>query len=263
MLEYMKRAAGYFNLLILMAKRDVSIKYSQSYFGIAWIVLQPITGMLIFTLIFTQAFLINTDEIGMPYYLFCFSGYICWILFSNIISGAGNSLIQEENLIKKVYFPRILVPASKSLNYIIDFLMGVVILLLIGTFYDISILYRIWLTMPAVILVLLNSAMIAIWLSALTIRYRDFNHVIPYIINFGIWITPVFIPLNLFPKKIRYIVELNPMTYAIELFRSICFGIPIPTMTTTFVLAQIIVLVLLFFGLRYFIKIDKLLSDYL
>lgn len=263
MLEYLKKAYNQIDLLILMAKRDVSIKYSQSFFGVGWIALQPITGMFIFTLIFTQAFFINTNDIGIPYHLFCFSGYMCWILFSNIIGGAGISLMQEENLIKKVYFPRILVPASKIINYFLDFLVSAIILIIISIFFDFSTFYRIFLTIPAIILILINGFTIAIWLSALTIRFRDFNHFIPYIVNFGIWFTPVFIPLNYFPQNVKFLVELNPMTYAIELFRGLFFGLQLPQISVIFIIVQLFVFIILLGGLKYFIKIDKLLSDYL
>jgi lipopolysaccharide transport system permease protein len=261
--EYIKETFRRKNLIFLMAKRDLRVKYAQSVLGIAWIVVQPLTGMAIFTLFFTQVFLIDVSKMDIPYHLHCFSGFMCWLLFSNIIGGAGVSLMQEEHLIKKVYFPRIIIPSAKTLNYLMDFLFSFLVLLLISLFYDCQVLWRCILTFPAIVLILINGFTLALWLSALTMRFRDFNHFIPYVINFGIWLTPVFFPMQLLPEKLRFIVEINPMTYAIELFRSLLYGLQLPHLSLTFIIVQTIMLVLLFWGLKYFIKIDKLLSDYL
>lgn len=246
-----------------MAKRDFSVKYSQSFLGPAWIILQPITGMLIFTFFFTYVFPIDQRILDIPYHLFCFSGYMSWLLFANIVNGAGISLMAEENLIKKVYFPRIIVPLSKSLTYFFDFLVSFVVLILIAVFFDLAVLYRFILTIPAILLLFTHGFTIALWLSALTIRYRDLIHIIPYLINFGIWLTPVFFPMSLLPDKVKFLVKLNPLTFPIELFRSLLFSNTMPEFSYFVVITQLGFFILLYVGLRYFIKIDKLLSDYL
>ncbi len=261
--NYLKEIFFRKNLILLMAKRDLRVKYSQSLLGVAWIVIQPLTGMAIFTLFFTQVFSIDNKSLSIPYHLFSFSGFMCWLLFSNIINGAGISLMLEENLIKKVYFPRIIIPLAKTLNYLVDFFLSFLVLLIISAFYDLNVIWRFVFTIPAILLILINGFTVALWLSALTMRYRDFNHFIPFLINFGIWLTPVFIPLQMLPENIRFLVELNPMTYSIELFRSLMFGLDLPLLSFTFVLVQLFIFILLLLGLKYFIKIDKLMSDYL
>lgn len=250
-------------LIILLAKRDLSVKYAQTVIGFGWTILQPLTGMVIFTIFFTKVFSLDTSGVGIPYHLFSFSGFICWILFSNIVSGAGTSLLQEENLIKKVYFPRIIVPLSKTLNYFFDFLFSFLILILISLFYDINVMWRFILVIPSLFLILLNSLTIAVWLSALTMRFRDFNHIIPYIINFGIWLTPVFFPMQLLPENIKVIVQLNPMSFSIELFRASLFGLELPELSFGVIGVQLSLFIVLILGLNFFIKIDKLMSDYL
>jgi len=250
-------------LILLLAKRDISVKYAQTLLGFGWTVLQPLTGMVIFTLFFTKVFPVDANDIGIPYHLFSYSGFICWILFSNIISGAGTSLLQEENLIKKVYFPRIIVPLSKTMNYFFDFLFSFLVLIIISVFYDANVIWRFVFIMPSLLLILMNSLTIAIWLSALTMRFRDFNHIIPYIINFGIWLTPVFFPLQILPNNIKFLVELNPMAFSIELFRASLFGLELPELSIGVILIQLTLFVIFVFGIKYFIKIDKLMSDYL
>jgi lipopolysaccharide transport system permease protein len=250
-------------LIYLLTKRDISVKYAQTILGFGWTIVQPLTGMVIFTIFFTKVFSIDDTKIGIPYHLFSYSGFICWILFSNIISGAGTSLLQEENLIKKVYFPRIIVPLSKTLNYYFDFLFSFFVLILISLFYDFNVIWRFVFVVPSLFLILINSFTIAIWLSALTMRFRDFNHIIPYIVNFGIWLTPVFFPLELLPENIRFLVQLNPMAFNIELFRSSIFGLDLPELSVSVILIQLALFVVLVLGVKYFIRIDRLMSDYL
>ena len=249
-------------LILSLARRDIKIKYAQSFFGIAWVLLQPITGALIFTFFFTQMFSFG-EGLSIPYHLFSFSGFLCWLLFSQLVNLAGTSLVQEERLIKKVYFPRIIIPLSKLMVQLLDFAVGLLALILISSFYYPAVLYRFIFTVPAVILIVLNSMAIVFWLSALTIRYRDLHHIIPYLISFGIWLTPVFFPSVFFPEKFRWMLGINPLAYDIDLFRSLLFGTPLPTLSPLIIGVHLGFVFLLLTGLRYFLKIDRLSSDYL
>lgn len=250
------------SLISALAHRDIKIKYAQSVLGIAWVLLQPLTGALIFTFFFTQMFSFG-DGIAIPYHLFAFSGFLCWLLFSQMVNVAGTSLLQEENLIKKVYFPRIIIPLSKILVLLFDFGVGLIALILISCFYDTSVLYRFIFTIPAIILILINGFSIVLWLSALTIRFRDLHHIIPYLISFGIWLTPVFFPSSFFPEKFRWMLDFNPLAFDIDLFRGLLYNQPLPSLSILTIVSHLFFILMLVFGLRYFLKIDRLSSDYL
>lgn len=260
--DYLSETKEKSALILSLARRDIKIKYAQSFLGIFWVIIQPITGALIFTFFFTQMFSFG-EGLEIPYHLFAFSGYLCWLLFSQLINVAGTSLMQEENLIKKVYFPRIIIPTSKLLVQLFDFLVGLIALVLISCFYDLAVLYRFIFTIPAVILILINGFAIVLWLSALTIRFRDLHHIIPYLINFGIWLTPVFFPSQFFPEKFRFLLEINPLAYDLDLFRSILYGLPLPTLSWFTILVHLLFLAVMLTGFKYFLKIDRLSSDYL
>ncbi|MCB9204962.1 MAG: ABC transporter permease [Flavobacteriales bacterium] len=260
--RYLLESIDRFPLVLSFIRRDIGIKYSQSLLGISWVVLQPITAAVIFTFFFTYLFSFFQDLL-IPYHLFAYSGYLCWLLFSQTIASAGLSLVHEERIVKKVYFPRVLIPLAKTGACFVDFLIGLLVLLVISTFWKPTVALNVFLTLPAVALLLINGLSIAIGLSVLTLRYRDLHHIIPYLINFGIWLTPVFFPYQAFPDDIRFIVEANPLAFSIELFRSLLFGLEIPEINFVVASSQLLMFLILVFGILYFVKIDQDLSDYL
>tara|TARA_R110000868_G_scaffold388990_1_gene658143 strand:- start:136 stop:981 length:846 start_codon:yes stop_codon:yes gene_type:complete len=259
---YIIETVSRLSLISAFVRRDLGIKYSQSVLGVSWVLLQPVTGAVVFTFFFTQLFSWFQD-IPIPYHLFAFSGYLCWLLFSQIIAVGGLSLVHEEQIIKKVYFPRILIPLAKCCAALVDFFIGLVVLIIISAFWKPMIIFNVPLIIPAVFLIMLNGLSIAIGLSVLTIRNRDLHHIIPYLINFGIWLTPVFFPSNIFPDEFRFVIDANPLAYSIELFRSLLFGTALPKLNVLIVSSQLIMFLALMLGLVYFIKIDCKLSDYL
>lgn len=259
--EYLKKVYEHRKMIITIARRDLKVKYAQTALGVFWAVLQPITGMVIFSLFFTNIFNLEDFGIYVPYYLFAFAGLSAWLYFTYIVQGAGTSLLSEENLVKKVYFPRIVLPLAKTLVGFVDF--GITILLLIamaavtGNLYPANLI-----ALPLVILVVTFIGFsLAIWLSALTIRYRDFHHLIPYIVNFGIWLTPVFYPATIIPQKIYYLIYFNPMAGAVDFFRWSVMGTPLPS--AYFLVSFAVVFLLLVSGLIYFRRVEDLIADHL
>ena len=259
--EYLRKVYEHRNMILTIARRDLKVKYAQTALGVFWAVLQPITGMVIFSLFFTNIFNLEDFGIYVPYYLFAFAGLSAWLYFTYIVQGAGTSLLSEENLVKKVYFPRIVLPLAKTLVGFVDF--GITILLLIamaavtGNLYPANLI-----ALPLVILVVTFIGFsLAIWLSALTIRYRDFHHLIPYIVNFGIWLTPVFYPATIIPQKIYYLIYLNPMAGAVDFFRWSVMGTPLPS--AYFLVSFAVVFLLLVSGLIYFRRVEDLIADHL
>ena len=259
---YWKRCFEKRHLVWLLARREISVKYAQSVLGVAWIILQPITGMLIFTLFFTKIFQFN-QQLSIPYYLFSYSGFLLWILFSNVLNGGGLSLLNEEMLIRKVYFPRLLIIIYKSTIYMIDFIIGFLLLMLMLLFDQPDIIWRVLLTLPVVIWIFLMAFTLALWFSALTIRYRDLSHVIPFLVNFGIWLSPVFFPISILPDSLKNIIQLNPVVIPLEAFRHLIWDTPMPEITLYFWLAQTVMIGLFFTGIHYFIRMDQWMSEYL
>lgn len=255
---YLKQAWNYRSVSVAIAKRDLKVRYSQAFLGVLWAVIQPLTGLVIFTVFFAQLLKIETP--GMPYPLFAFSGMVSWLLFSHIVSQAGASLVQSQELIRKVYFPKVLLLFAKTMVGLVEFGISVILLIVLtlfmGWFVSWSIIF-----LP--LIALLNVAVglsIAVWLGALTIRYRDFHHIIPYLVNFGIWLTPVFYPVTLLPPKFAWIMYWNPMAATIAGFRWSLMGGPLPE--KNYLLSLVLVVGLLITGFAYFRKVEDDISDY-
>ncbi|MGZ5253064.1 MAG: ABC transporter permease [Flavitalea sp.] len=246
-------------MILTLAKRDLRIKYAQTSLGIFWTVLQPLTGLLIFTVFFSR--LIHVDTNGIPYPLFAFAGMISWFFFSQVVQGAGLSLVEGQQLIRRVYFPRMVLLIAKVLVALVEFGVAMILLILIMLFMGRLPGWQLLLFPIFLILNIISALSIAIWLSALTIRYRDFHHTIPYLVGFGIWLTPVFYPETLIPSKYHLFLYLNPMATTITGFRwSLIDG---AVMHPGYWLALIPVTLLLISGLDYFRKIEDQIPDYI
>jgi len=219
--------------------------------------IQPLTGLLIFTFFFN--YVVKVDTGGIPYPLFAFSGMISWYFFSSLMAQSGTSLMQSQYLIRKIYFPKLILPISKSLTCFAEFgislLLLFAIMIITGYYPSINILF-----LPFFILLnLITGLAIGLWLSALTIRYRDFYHIIPYLINFGIWLTPVFYPATLIPHKIQFLIYFNPMAGIISGFRWSLLGGAPPSVNYLFSFAFVIIIFIT--GLYYFRKMETKIAD--
>jgi lipopolysaccharide transport system permease protein len=204
------------SLILTLAKRDLKIKYAQTFLGLVWTIVQPLTAVIVFTLFFTG---VLNFELDYPYILFVLSGVLMWGLFQYIFSQSSNALIQNADLIRKIAFPKIILPLSKILLGLVEFGIGFIMLLIIMIYYQVSFQWK----MLALLLVLIPLIMfalgIAFILSAVTLRKRDLFHIVPFIVNFGIWLTPVFYPVNLIPEKFEQFIYVNPIACSIQLFR--------------------------------------------
>lgn len=258
---YLKEFIKYRFLILTLVKRDFKIKYAQTFLGFLWVILQPLTGVAIFTFFFK--FLLDTSSWSteIPYHIYAFCGMIAWIFFSNSLQLAGTSLLQEEMLIKKVYFPRLILPVVRTISAMFDFFISAAVLVVIAIFSGVEISYQIIFAPFILVLTAIIALSISIWLSALTIRFRDFHHIIPYFIGFGIWLTPVFYPSTIIPEDNKWFIYLNPMAGVIELFRWSFFSTTAPSAFTA--LGFILPVLLFISGVIYFRKVEKQLSDYL
>jgi lipopolysaccharide transport system permease protein len=212
----------YRELFFFFTWRDIKVKYKQTFLGFLWAILQPLLLMFIFSL---PGKALNIPSEGMPYSLFAFSGLILWLVFSSGISNAGNSMINNANIIKKIYFPRLIIPISSILVSLFDFLMAFIVFAGMLVYYKINIDFtRFFLFLPAsVAITAISTFGTGSLLAALNIKYRDFRYVIPFLVQAMIFVTPVIYPVSIIAERYtwaKYIFALNPMYGAIELFRA-------------------------------------------
>jgi lipopolysaccharide transport system permease protein len=247
----------YRELFWILALRDIKVRYKQTALGIAWAILQPFVEMVVFTLLFAGYGKLSTD--GFPAPLFYFCGLLPWELFANSLTQAGNSLIGNQNLITKVYFPRLVIPIAAVVGGLIDFALALVMLALIMAWYH-------WLPGPQVLLLPLFVAMaflaslaVGLWLSAMNVEFRDIRYVIPFLTQLWFFITPIIIPSSKFGTRMRIVVGLNPMSGVVQGFRWCILGGPAPGIMTA--VSAVAIMILLLSGAFYFRRMEKTFAD--
>lgn len=252
---------SYKDLFLIFAYRDYRVRYAQTMLGLIWAFLNPMATLLIFILVFSKAAGVSTGSI--PYPLFAICGMSAWTYFSVVMSQSGSSIIAAQGMVQKIFFPRLIIPLSKALVGLIDF--GITFLFIIGLliyYHFVPSVHIVFL--PLFILMTILSALgVGVWLSALTIRYRDFQHIIPFMVQFGLYITPTAYPSEILirslPKWATSIYYLNPMAGVIDGFRwSILGGNP-PGFFAY--ISFTIVIVLFISSLFYFKRIERVMAD--
>jgi lipopolysaccharide transport system permease protein len=248
----------YRELLFFLTWRDIKIRYKQAALGVGWAVLQPLLTMVIFSIVFGR--LANLPSEGIPYPVFSFAALLPWQLFSSALTRAGTSLVSNTNLITKVYFPRIIIPLSAVAAGFVDFLISFVILIGMILVYRIQITWAL-LTLPLmIILALLCALSVGLWLSALNVQYRDFQYVIPFLVQAWMYASPVAYSIELIPAGIwRTLYGLNPLVGVIQGFRWALFGGTPPDMTM--LISVGVVIFLLITGLIFFRKMEDGFAD--
>jgi len=252
-----KELIAYKDLLITLAYRDLKVRYAQTALGFLWAIIQPLSTLLIFTLVFGKVAKVNTGTI--PYPLFALTGMAAWTYFSNVMSSAGSSIIGSQAMISKIYFPRLIIPLSKSAVALVDFMIILVLLLVTMIFYGYYPDSQIIFFPLFVLLALLSGLSIGIWLSALTVRFRDFQYIIPFAVQLGMYATPVAYPASLVPDQYKFWYFLNPMAGVVEGFRWSLLGGDPPGMLTF--LSTGLVLLLFISSLFYFRSVEKVMAD--
>jgi len=248
----------YRELLYFLIWRDIKIRYKQTLIGAAWAVLQPLTSMLIFTVIFGAFARIPSD--GLPYPVFSFTGLLPWILFATALTRSTESVVGNSNLVSKVYFPRLTLPIAGTLSGTIDFAISLLILLGMMVWFHILPTWRI-LLLPGFVLLALSTALaVGLWSSALNVRYRDVGHTIPFLVQVWMYASPVVYPVSIIPRKWQLLYSLNPMVGVIEGFRWTLAGSSRPDFTVIGISAAM-VLALLVSGLIYFKHTERTFAD--
>ena len=245
-------------LLWSLAMRDVSVRYKQSLLGVAWALLQPISQMLIFTMLFNRFAGIRAD-MPVAYPLFCLAGLVVWTLFANGLAHASESLINNANVITKVYFPRAVIPVASIVTACVDFAIGFGLLLLLVPLFGAHFHASMLLAIPIAALAGLTALALGLWTSALNIQFRDVRYALPFFIQMLIFLTPVFYPASMIPPRYRPLLDLNPMAAIVDGFRAALFGLPFPLARLGFALA--VVLVVGAAGFMYFRHMERTFAD--
>lgn len=214
---YILKIWTYRSLIMTLAKRDLKAKYAQTGLGMIWTILQPITGLAIYTLFFQVILNLKTEQ---PYILFVLTGLICWNLFVNIFTQGSTSLMNAQELIRKLYFPKIILPFSKVITALVELTISVILLIAFLIVFKIPIGVAIVLSPIVILFVILLSLGLALIVSSLTVKNRDLHHIVPYLITFGIWFTPVFYPVTIIPEQYTKFLFLNPLAGLVQLFRT-------------------------------------------
>jgi lipopolysaccharide transport system permease protein len=213
---------AYRELLYFLAWRDVKVRYQQTLLGVLWVVLQPLVSMAIFTVLF--GILLQVDSGQVPYPVFAFAGLLPWNYFSQALNRSSTSVVSSAQLITKIYFPRLVIPLSGVLSSLVDFAIALAVLAGLMAVYRIVPTTRL-LALPALILLAIATALgFGLWLSALNVRYRDVNYLLPFLIQIWMYVTPVVYGSNLVPARFRFLLSLNPMTGVVEGFRWALLG---------------------------------------
>ncbi len=253
-----KELFRYKDLFFTLAYREFRVRYAQTFLGFFWAFLQPAATLLIFTFVFGRAIKVDTGNI--PYPVFALSGMVAWTYFSFVVSQSGRSLINSQSMIQKIYFPRIILPLSQAMVGLIDFFITFLLLLLAMFWYGLTPSQHIWYLPFFLFMAIVAALAVGIWISALTIRYRDFMHVIPFLIQIGLYATPVAYSTLYIPEKYHLLYySLNPMVGVVEGFRWSLIGQG-SIHPYTFI-SMGVVLVLFVTSLIYFRKVEKVMAD--
>lgn len=247
----------YRDLLYILAWRDVRVRYKQAVLGTAWAVLQPVLLMGIFTVVFSRIGNVHTR--GVPYPVFALAGLVPWTMFSNALGDSSNSLVLNSSLVSKVYFPRILIPASAVLAWVPDFIVGTAVLFSVIGLYGIVPAWTAILLPGALVATMVAVLSVGIWLSALNVAYRDVRYAVPFLVQVWLFVTPVAYPAQSIPSRIRWFAGLNPMTWVVELSRWSLFRAPVAWEIDA--LSLVMTIVLLVTGILYFARVQHFFAD--
>ena len=258
--HYWRDLWHYRELFFVLAWRDVAVRYKQTIIGLAWALIQPLATMVVFTVIFGHIANLPTDG-DAPYALMVYAGMLPWQLFSTALTGASGSLIGNANLISKVYFPRLIVPTAAVVVSFVDFLISFVILLGLMLSYRFLPSWQL-LTLPIfVIMAFLASLGPGLWITALNVKYRDFRYIIPFIVQFGLYVSPVGFSSSVVPEEWRLLYSLNPVVGVIVVFRCAILGGDSQIFLPGFVLSWAVIAAFLWLGIRQFRKMEKSFAD--
>jgi len=244
-------------LLYFLVLRDVKVRYKQTVLGIAWSVLQPFLTMVVFTIFFGRLAKVPSD--GVPYPLFSLAAVVPWTYFATAAANGSSSLVGNQHVLSKVYFPRVLVPLTAVLTPAVDLAVSFVMLIVLMMWYHVAPAASMLLLPLYVALAVLSAFAVTLWTSALSVRYRDARYVLPFVIQLWLFVTPVAYPASLVPARLRGVYALNPMAVVVEGFRSALLGTHGPGMTAA--IGAAVVAIGLVAGAAYFRSVEGSIVD--
>jgi lipopolysaccharide transport system permease protein len=257
--QYWQDLWKYRELFYFLAWRDILVRYKQTVIGVAWALIRPFLTMVVFTVVFGN--LAKLPSEGVPYPILVFSAMLPWQFFANALTECSNSLIGNANLLSKVYFPRLIVPASAVIVSFVDFMISGMILVGLMAWYNFVPSWKI-LTLPLFILIAFVAAMgVGLWLAALNVQYRDFRFIVPFIVQFGLYISPVGFSSSIVPEQWRLLYSINPMVGVIDGFRWAILGRQSIIYLPGFVLSIGLVFLVFVSGIWYFRKVERTFAD--
>lgn len=260
--HYWRELWRYRELFQVLAWRDVAIRYKQTAIGVVWAIVRPLVAVIVFTLIFSR--LARLPSAGdAPYAVMVLAGVLPWTFFSVALSDASNSLVVNANLIGKTYFPRLIVPAAAILAASVDFAVGLVILAAMMLWFGVPPGWPIVFLPVAALAAILAALGPSLWITAVNVRYRDFRYVVPFLVQFGLYISPVGFNSAVVPERWRLLYSLNPMVGVIDAFRWCILGGRSALYWPGLVISAVMIALGLWLGLRQFRKLEKSLADLL
>jgi lipopolysaccharide transport system permease protein len=261
--NYWKDLWRYRELFYILSWRDLKVRYKQTIIGIAWSVLRPLLTMMIFTFVFGQIAKFPSE--GIKYPVLVFAGLLPWQFFATGLSEASNSLIGNERLISKVYFPRMIIPASSVITSLVDFLISLVLMFVLLIWFGVVPSVNLVFLPLFILMAFFASFGVGLWLTALNVKYRDFKHVVPFLVQLGLYISPVgftsAIASNMIPEKFRLLYYINPMAGVIDGFRWCFFGERAALNWNGMFLSLAVTLFFLYIGIRTFRRMEKSFAD--
>jgi lipopolysaccharide transport system permease protein len=250
---------GYRELFYILAWRDIAVRYKQTIIGMLWAVIRPLLMMIIFVVVFGK--LAKLPSEGVPYPIFVFAAMLPWTFFATAFSDASMSLVNNASLISKIYFPRLIIPTASAIVAAVDFMISFVILLILMAWYNYWPDWQI-LTLPLFLLLGFFAALGAGFLiGSLNVKYRDFKFVIPFIVQFGLYISPVGFSTSIVPEQYRLFYYLNPMVAVVDGFRWGISGGQTVLNGTEIMISMAVTICLCVLGIKYFIKTEKMFAD--
>jgi len=247
----------YRELLYFLTWRDVKIRYKQTVIGFLWAIIQPLLKMVVFSIIFGG--LVKMDSEGFPYPLFLYAGLLPWQFFASAVSRSGESVVGSANLIKKVYFPRLVIPIASVGACLIDFAISFIILIALMFYYSIIPTLSIFMVLPLVLATIFTALGVGMFISALNVAYRDFRYVLPFLVQIWMFLTPVIYSTTIIPENWRWLILLNPMAGVVDAYRSAILGKSFEWGNLG--ISMGIAVVIFLCGLMYFRKTEKYFAD--
>jgi homopolymeric O-antigen transport system permease protein len=259
-LHYWRDLWRYRELFRVLAWRDISVRYKQTVIGAAWALIRPFLTMVVFTVIFGKLANLPSDGTA-PYSLMVFAGMLPWSFFATAVGDASNSLLGNANLISKIYFPRLIVPIAAVMVAFVDFLISFAILAALMVWYQFMPGWQILLLPAFMSVAVIVSFGIGVWITALNVKYRDFRYIVPFIVQLGLYVSPVGFSSNIIPQQWRLVYSLNPMVGVIDGFRWCILGAESQLYWPGFWLSLIVAGFFLWLGIRRFRKMEKSFAD--